>query len=77
MTNVRTAVLDLEQIDQPDESYDVVLCREGLMFAVEPDRAPRVRSGACFALAGGRRSPSGDRESKTRGSGNSSMPSRR
>ena len=39
MTNVRTAVLDLEQIDQPDDTYDVVLCREGLMFAVEPDRA--------------------------------------
>lgn len=41
MTNVRTAVLDLEQIDQPDDTYDVVLCREGLMFAVEPDRAAR------------------------------------
>ncbi len=41
LTNVRTAVLDLEQIDQPDESYDVVLCREGLMFAVEPERAAR------------------------------------
>ena len=39
LDNVRTATLDLEQIDEPDGSYDVVLCREGLMFAVEPDRA--------------------------------------
>jgi SAM-dependent methyltransferase len=39
--NVRGRVLDLERIDEPDESYDVVLCREGLMFAVEPDRAAR------------------------------------
>jgi ubiquinone/menaquinone biosynthesis C-methylase UbiE len=39
LVNLRTAVLDLEAIDQPDHSFDVVLCREGLMFAVEPDRA--------------------------------------
>src|SRR5436190_15664066 len=39
ITNVRTLVLDLEQIDQPDASYDVVLCREGLMFALDPVRA--------------------------------------
>ncbi len=37
--NVATAVLDLEQIDQPDDRFDVVLCREGLMFAVDPARA--------------------------------------
>jgi SAM-dependent methyltransferase len=30
---------DLERIDEPDASYDVVLCREGLMFALQPDRA--------------------------------------
>jgi len=41
LANVRTAVLDLEQIAEPDESYDVVLCREGLMFAVDPERAGR------------------------------------
>src|SRR5207248_2525770 len=41
LTNVRTATLDLEQIDEPDRSYDVVVCREGLMFAVEPERAAR------------------------------------
>lgn len=36
LTNVRTATRDLEQIDEPDGSFDVVLCREGLMFAVDP-----------------------------------------
>ena len=74
MTNVRTAVLDLEDIDQPDESYDVVLCREGLMFAVEPERAAReihrvLRPGGRIAIA------VGDRESATRGSASSSTPS--
>lgn len=54
--NVSTRVLDLERIEEPDESYDVVLCREGLMFALEPARAAceicRVlRSGGRFAIA--------------------------
>jgi enediyne biosynthesis protein CalE5 len=39
--NVSTRVLDLEQIDEPDESYDAVLCREGLMFALDHARAGR------------------------------------
>ena len=39
LANVTTCELDLDQIDQPDASYDVVLCREGLMFAVDPARA--------------------------------------
>jgi ubiquinone/menaquinone biosynthesis C-methylase UbiE len=39
LKQVRTAVLDLEQIAEPDSAYDVVLCREGLMFAVDPDGA--------------------------------------
>src|SRR3954469_12258762 len=39
--NVSTAVLDLEEIDQPDASYDAVLCREGFMFAVDPAAAAR------------------------------------
>ncbi len=56
MTNVRTLVLDLEQIAQPDESYDVVLCREGLMFAVDPACAAReirrvLRPGGRIAIA--------------------------
>jgi SAM-dependent methyltransferase len=37
--NVRTAIRDLERIDEPDAGYDVVLCREGLMFAFAPERA--------------------------------------
>jgi SAM-dependent methyltransferase len=37
--NVAFRRLDLERIDEPDAAYDVVLCREGLMFALEPDRA--------------------------------------
>ena len=37
--NVDTAVLDLEAIDQPDDTFDAVLCREGLMFAVDPTAA--------------------------------------
>jgi ubiquinone/menaquinone biosynthesis C-methylase UbiE len=32
LANVRTAELDLERIDRPDESFDAVLCREGLML---------------------------------------------
>ena len=39
LKNVRTYVLDLEAIDAPDERFDVVLCREGLMFATDPSRA--------------------------------------
>jgi SAM-dependent methyltransferase len=37
--NVAVRRLDLERIDEPDAAYDVVLCREGLMFALEPARA--------------------------------------
>ncbi len=39
LRNVSTLELDLERIDQPDDSYDVVLCRDGLMFAPDPARA--------------------------------------
>lgn len=38
---VSTLVLDLEEIAQPDDSYDVVLCREGLMLTPDPGRAAR------------------------------------
>jgi SAM-dependent methyltransferase len=56
LDNVRTATLDLEQIDEPDSSYDVVLCREGLMFAVQPDCAVNemhrvLRPGGRIAIA--------------------------
>jgi SAM-dependent methyltransferase len=56
LRNVGTCVLDLERIDQPDQSYDVVLCREGLMFALDPGRAAAeirrvLRPGGRFAIA--------------------------
>jgi SAM-dependent methyltransferase len=49
-------VLDLEDVDEPDGSFDVVLCREGLMFAVDPARAARelsrvLRPGGRAAIA--------------------------
>jgi ubiquinone/menaquinone biosynthesis C-methylase UbiE len=39
--NVSTRVLDLEDIAEPDGRYDVVLCRDGLQFALDPARAVR------------------------------------
>jgi SAM-dependent methyltransferase len=56
LDNVSTCELDLEHIEQPDDSYDVVLCREGLMFALDPTRAARevrrvLRPGGRVALA--------------------------
>jgi SAM-dependent methyltransferase len=54
--NIQTRVLDLDAIEQPDASYDVVLCREGFMFAADPSRAAQeiarvLRPGGRFALA--------------------------
>lgn len=37
--NVDTAVLDASAIDLPDASFDVVVCRMGLMFAPDPSAA--------------------------------------
>jgi SAM-dependent methyltransferase len=39
ITNATTRELDIEAIDEPDGAFDVVLCREGLMFATDPARA--------------------------------------
>jgi enediyne biosynthesis protein CalE5 len=36
LANVSARPLDLERIDEPDGAYDVVVCREGLMFALDP-----------------------------------------
>jgi SAM-dependent methyltransferase len=54
--NVRTLTLDLDDLDQPDQAYDVVLCREGLMFALDPANALAeirrvLRPGGRVALA--------------------------
>jgi SAM-dependent methyltransferase len=54
--NVTSRPLDLEQIAEPDRSYDVVLCREGLMFALDPARATGeirriLRPGGRFAIS--------------------------
>lgn len=56
LTNVSTRNLDFEDIEQPDDSFDVVLCREGLMFATDPIRAAReihrvLRPGGRLAVA--------------------------
>src|SRR5687767_9929790 len=56
LANVSAHVLDLEDIDEPEASFDVVLCREGLMFAIDPARAASelrrvLRTGGRFALA--------------------------
>jgi SAM-dependent methyltransferase len=56
LANVSTRDLDLERIDEPDGSYDIVLCREGLMFATDPARASReirrvLRPGGRAAVA--------------------------
>jgi ubiquinone/menaquinone biosynthesis C-methylase UbiE len=56
LDNVATRELDLERIDEPDESYDAVLCREGLMLVPEPARAAGeirriLRTGGRAAIA--------------------------
>ena len=56
LANVTTRVLDLERIDEPDARFDVVLCRDGLMLAPQPERAAAelhrvLRPGGRFALA--------------------------
>ena len=39
LPNASARVLDLEHIDEADASYDVVLCREGLMLVPDPELA--------------------------------------
>jgi SAM-dependent methyltransferase len=56
LENVVARQLDLDRVDEPDASYDVVLCREGLMFAVDPAGAAReitrvLRPEGRFAVA--------------------------
>ena len=56
LANVAPRVFGVEAIDDADASYDVVLCREGLMFAVDPELAAReiarvLRPGGRAAVA--------------------------
>ena len=39
LDNVTTAVIDVSAIDRPDNSFDAVVCRMGLMFTLEPSVA--------------------------------------
>ena len=39
LANVDVAVIDASDIDRPDNSFDVVVCRMGLMFTPEPAAA--------------------------------------
>jgi SAM-dependent methyltransferase len=53
---MRAQVVDLEEIDLPDASFDIVLCREGLMFALDPAQAANeiarvLRPGGRVAVA--------------------------
>jgi SAM-dependent methyltransferase len=52
LANVIPRVFGVEAIDDADSSYDVVLCREGLMFALDPELA--VREIARVLRPGGR-----------------------
>ena len=56
LINVTAKVLDLEEIAEPDASFDAVVVREGLMFAVDPSAALReihrvLRAGGRLAAA--------------------------
>lgn len=56
LRNVTAVTLDIEAIDQPDSEFDSVICREGLMFAVEPAQALRevhrvLKPGGRFAFS--------------------------
>ncbi len=56
LAGTATRVLDLERIDEPDGSFDVVLCREGLMLVPDPALASReiarvLRPGGRVAVA--------------------------
>ena len=76
LANVTTRQLDLEQIDEPDGSYDVVFCREGLQFAPDPERAAQESRPRVAAPRPLRRVRLGAAGRVTPGSPSSSLPSR-
>ena len=51
--DVETRILDLEAIDEPDDSFDLVVCRDGLMLVPDPAHAAAEirRVGGRFVLA--------------------------
>jgi SAM-dependent methyltransferase len=56
LRNVTARNLDLEAIEEPDGSFDVALCREGIMLVPDPARAAReirriLRPGGRAAIA--------------------------
>ena len=55
-SSVSARVIDLEDIDLPDSSFDIVVCREGMMFALDPAQAAReiarvIRPGGRVAIS--------------------------
>ena len=51
LRNIRTAQIDMENIDLPDATFDAVLCREGLMLV--PDPAAAVQEAHRVLVPGG------------------------
>jgi ubiquinone/menaquinone biosynthesis C-methylase UbiE len=56
LTNVELGEMDLENIQFPDDTFDAVTCRFGLMFCPEPEKAAReirrvLKPGGRFAVA--------------------------
>ncbi len=75
LANVRARVLDLEQIDEPDASFDVALCARRSCSCSTRCGRPARSCGSC-AREAARRSRSGALASATPGWASSSTPSR-
>jgi ubiquinone/menaquinone biosynthesis C-methylase UbiE len=56
LTNIEVRVMDAEAIDLPDDSFDAVTCRFGIMFCTDPSKAVQdirrvLKDGSKFAMA--------------------------
>jgi enediyne biosynthesis protein CalE5 len=56
LENVEVRVMDLEDIDYPDESFDAATCRFGVMFCPQPEKAASevrrvLKAGGRFTLS--------------------------